>query len=319
MTSQSSRYQLVTAGRVLKFVAALALLVGGLVHLQLYFAAYRSYPDANLGRSFIVNAIVSTCVAAALLVRRERWVRLLGISIAAGTLLAFAVTRSSDLLFGFEEKGLQPSPQAAVALTVEIAAIVLLAATFIPRVEREDAELNSSFVPAIFVPAIAVVALVFVGFGVYWARDYGTKTVTTAPATVTTAPIPTSAPTATNAATTTTSGSSGPVASQPTPATTSAPASSTTTIAVPVPSQNEQVSIVDFEFKADAVTVPRGTPVTWTNLDSFDHSVVGANDSFRSESLDTGSAFEHTFDVAGEFAYICGIHPSMSGVITVTD
>ncbi len=302
-----------TTARALKLAAAAALLVGGLVHLQLYFAAYRAYPDANLGRSFLVNAIGSGCVAAALAVRRERWVALLGVAVAGGTLVAFFVTRTSDRLFGFEEKGLQPAPQATIALVVEIAAIVLLATTFVARAEHDNADFK---IP--LVPIFAVVALVLVGFGVFWSREYGKDTVTTALPTVTTPPIPTSAPTETTAVDTTTSTSAVSVASQPAPATTAAPDVPTTTIAVIPSSPSQQVSIVDFEFNADAVTVPLGTPVMWTNLDSFDHSVVSDDDSFRSETLEPGSSFEHTFDQAGDFAYICGIHPSMSAVVTVT-
>ena len=307
-----------TTARGLKLAAAAALLVGGLVHLQLYFAAYRSYPDANLGRSFLVNAIASGCVATALAVRRERWVALLGVAVAAGTLVAFFVTRTSDRLFGFEEKGLQPSPQATIAFVVEIAAIVLLATTFVVGAEHDNADFK---IP--LVPVIAAVALVLVGFGVFWSREYGKDTVTTAPPTVTSAPIPTSAPTETTTVDTTTSTSAVADASQPAPTasttiSTTSPAVPTTTIAVPPSSQSQLISIVDFEFKAAAVTVPLGTAVMWSNLDSFDHSVVADDDSFRSETLDSGSSFEHTFNQAGEFAYICGIHPSMSGVITVT-
>jgi plastocyanin len=47
---------------------------------------------------------------------------------------------------------------------------------------------------------------------------------------------------------------------------------------------------------------------------------VDANDdSFVSESLGEGVSFTHTFDAAGTFAYICGIHPSMAGTVVVTE
>jgi plastocyanin len=66
------------------------------------------------------------------------------------------------------------------------------------------------------------------------------------------------------------------------------------------------------------VTVPVGSTVTWTNDDRFDHSVVADDDSFVSESLGKGDVFEHTFTAAGEYAYICGIHPYMEATVTVT-
>ena len=36
-------------GTAARLLAAAAILVGGLVHLQLYFDGYRSLPDPNLG------------------------------------------------------------------------------------------------------------------------------------------------------------------------------------------------------------------------------------------------------------------------------
>jgi len=54
-------------------VAALAILVGGSAHLQLYFrGGYRSFPNANLGRSFLLNGVASVFVAASRL-RKPPW------------------------------------------------------------------------------------------------------------------------------------------------------------------------------------------------------------------------------------------------------
>jgi plastocyanin len=112
--------------------AAVAVLVGGLVHLQLYFRGYRSLPDANLGRSFLLNAVASAAVAVALVARTGIVTRLAGVAVSAGTLAAFALSRTGHGVFGLREHGLQPSPQAAVALVAEVAALALLALTFVP-------------------------------------------------------------------------------------------------------------------------------------------------------------------------------------------
>ena len=48
------------------------------------------------------------------------------------------------------------------------------------------------------------------------------------------------------------------------------------------------------------------------------HRVKANDDSFDSEDMGQGDTFEHTFDAAGTFDYICAIHPSMKGTITVT-
>jgi plastocyanin len=52
-------------------------------------------------------------------------------------------------------------------------------------------------------------------------------------------------------------------------------------------------------------------------VDSPDHTVTADDDSFDSGTLSNGDTFEQTFDEAGEFAYHCEIHSSMTGTITV--
>ena len=77
------------------------------------------------------------------------------------------------------------------------------------------------------------------------------------------------------------------------------------------------VTIADFAFAPPALTVPVGTTVTWTNGDPAGHSIVAGDGSFASDTIDSGTTFQFTFDAAGEHAYICGIHPEMSGTVTV--
>ncbi len=78
------------------------------------------------------------------------------------------------------------------------------------------------------------------------------------------------------------------------------------------------VSIKGFAFNPGDVTVKAGTKVTWTNNDSATHRIKSGDGSFDSDDLGNGATFDHTFGTAGKFAYICGIHPSMKGTITVT-
>jgi len=78
-----------------------------------------------------------------------------------------------------------------------------------------------------------------------------------------------------------------------------------------------EISIVDFNFDPAEMEVPVGTTVRWTNNDSFDHNVNADDGTFESETLGGGDTFEFTFETAGTFSYICGIHPSMQGMITV--
>ncbi len=78
------------------------------------------------------------------------------------------------------------------------------------------------------------------------------------------------------------------------------------------------VTIKDFAFDPGDLTVAKGTTVTWKNDDSATHRIKSGDGSFDSKDLKNGDSFEHTFDTAGSFDYICGIHPSMKGKITVT-
>ena len=321
--------------RALRIPAAVALLIGGLVHLQLYFLGYRSYPDANLGRSFILNAVVSAIIASALVVQRGRAVRIAGMLVAAGTLIAFTLTRSTDVVFGFRERGLEPSPQAIVALVSEVVALLLLALTFIPRLPAARQRSGSSTGPTAV--AVAMGALVLLGFGSLWAQSYAHPDPRDANSVETTArgsdPPPGAAPTAaapdiapsTSADVATASTATAPP--QPAEGTspdasTSAPTADPTSTApgttVAAVADGITVDIIEFAFSESAASVPVGSTIAWTNSDQFDHSVVARDRSFESGSLGAGDTFAHVFETPGEYAYICGIHPYMEGTVSVT-
>lgn len=81
----------------------------------------------------------------------------------------------------------------------------------------------------------------------------------------------------------------------------------------------EEVEIVNFAYEPATLEVSAGTTVTWTNMDSADHTVTFDDDSVDSGNMANGATFEHTFDSAGEFAYHCEIHPTMTATVTVTE
>jgi hypothetical protein len=119
------RSPLLLGGRV---VAAVLVLIGGYIHLKLYFDGYRDIPDANLGRSFLLNAAAALVVAAALVLWRNVWALVAGLVLVNATLIGFGLSRTSRGIFGFTESGFQPSPEAAISLVVEIVAAVILIA-----------------------------------------------------------------------------------------------------------------------------------------------------------------------------------------------
>ena len=78
------------------------------------------------------------------------------------------------------------------------------------------------------------------------------------------------------------------------------------------------VSMEGIAFSPAEVTVAVGDTVTWTNNDSAGHDVTA--DSFSSGDpggLAEGDTFEHTFEEAGSFDYVCTVHPGMEGTVVV--
>jgi len=136
---------------------------------------------------------------------------------------------------------------------------------------------------------------------------------TTTQTPVVTATTPMATPPATTAPVT-------PTTAATTPPVTTATPTETTPTGAPV-----AVTIQNFAFSPAAVTVPKGTTVTWTNQDSPSHTIVsdatsqkGAGQIFMSNTLGRGQSYSFTFTESGTFPYHCGIHPSMKGTITVT-
>jgi plastocyanin len=77
----------------------------------------------------------------------------------------------------------------------------------------------------------------------------------------------------------------------------------------------DKVSISGFAFDPGTLNVAVGTTVTWTNADSAAHTIVFAD--FQSGSLAKGDTYQHKFDTAGTYAYVCGVHASMKGTVIV--
>ena len=89
--------------------------------------------------------------------------------------------------------------------------------------------------------------------------------------------------------------------------------------AVTAKSGPNDVSITGFTFGPGVVKVAPGQPVTWINTDDSPHQItVAAGKPLRTAVLLKGQSASLTFDEAGTFGYICGLHPAMKGTIEVT-
>ena len=87
---------------------------------------------------------------------------------------------------------------------------------------------------------------------------------------------------------------------------------------------NVSVTIKNFAFSPQFVTVSNGTTVTWTNQDPTPHQIIddpggksGLGQIFKSSPLGIGQSYSFTFTSTGMFPYHCNIHPAMEGKITV--
>lgn len=96
---------------------------------------------------------------------------------------------------------------------------------------------------------------------------------------------------------------------------TSQPVSSQSVQQSETTAQANTVTIKNFSFTPDVLTVKQGTTVTWINQDSAPHALQ--SDTFQSSTLNQGDAFQFTFNDKGNFDYHCSIHPSMTGKIVV--
>ena len=84
------------------------------------------------------------------------------------------------------------------------------------------------------------------------------------------------------------------------------------------PSGPGSVAIAEFLFGPEKVSVKAGQTITWTNIDDSPHQVtVQGTTTLRTPVVLKGQSTALQFNNEGTYGYICGLHPSMKGVIEV--
>jgi hypothetical protein len=106
------------------------LAVSGVIHAYLYIHGYHYIP--TVGPAFLLQASVFCALAVLILVGAPDWLSWAGAALSVGTLIAFALSRTVGL-FGFNERGLQPSPYAAVSLITEVLTVAFVAVLVVAR------------------------------------------------------------------------------------------------------------------------------------------------------------------------------------------
>ena len=105
-----------------------------------------------------------------------------------------------------------------------------------------------------------------------------------------------------------------PASLRPTPTPTPTP---TRSAERPVSTSSTALSIRDFAFTPQNLSIPLNTTVRATNYDGATHDWTSRAPMFASGDLRTNASYSFTFRTAGRFDFLCTIHPSMTGSVTV--
>jgi len=87
-------------------------------------------------------------------------------------------------------------------------------------------------------------------------------------------------------------------------------------VAPPRPS-GRTIAIKNFTFAPNALRVPVGATVRWTNEDAAPHTATATGSAFSSPQLRKGQGYAKRFGKAGRYAYLCALHPGMRGTVIV--
>ena len=88
-------------------------------------------------------------------------------------------------------------------------------------------------------------------------------------------------------------------------------------VAVAAKPVTHRVTIEGTAFSPPALAINRGDSVVWVNKDPYPHTATSKAGGFDSREIQPGKSWKYTARTAGAFAYICTIHPSMTGTLRV--
>ena len=107
---------------LLRLALAVSLAVSAASHAYLYIHGYQHIP--MIGTAFLIQASVSFSLALLIVANGPRWLDWAAAAMAGGSLVAFALSRTVGL-FGFSERGWDPSPHAAITVAAEVLCVLL--------------------------------------------------------------------------------------------------------------------------------------------------------------------------------------------------
>jgi plastocyanin len=81
--------------------------------------------------------------------------------------------------------------------------------------------------------------------------------------------------------------------------------------------EGTKVSIANFAFAPEQITIAPGESVTWTNDDGAPHGLEFHDDAPGTDLLLPGASFSRRFDRPRAYDYNCSVHPYMTGRVVV--
>jgi hypothetical protein len=99
-----------------------SLAVSAFSHAYLYIHGYQHIP--MIGTAFLIQASVSFSLALLIVAGGPWWLQWAAAGVAGGSLVAFVLSRTVGL-FGFSERGWDPSPYAAISVAAEVLTVLL--------------------------------------------------------------------------------------------------------------------------------------------------------------------------------------------------
>ena len=113
---------------LLRISLAASLAVSAVIHAYLYIHGYQHIP--MIGTAFLIQASVSFSLALLIVAGGPWWLQWAAAAMAGGSLVAFVLSRTIGL-FGFSERGWDPSPHAAIAVGAEVLCVLLWAGALV--------------------------------------------------------------------------------------------------------------------------------------------------------------------------------------------
>lgn len=82
---------------------------------------------------------------------------------------------------------------------------------------------------------------------------------------------------------------------------------------VPGPQPQTHTIVIDgMRFEPADMTIDAGDTIVWVNKDLFAHTAT-TEGSFDSRQIDPGGSWRLTLQTAGDFPYVCTLHPHDEG------